>query len=84
MTDDPKDPLVTPPAGNKPDAFKVNVHRAFGFVAGCGFGFWVAGDVFTRSSAALVITFILACGILIGWLAGRGLDRFWNDWFSDR
>lgn len=67
-----------------PDPFKVNVHRTFGFVAGADFGFWVSGDVFTSPSAKVVIPFILACGVLIGWLAGRGLDRFWNDWFSDR
>jgi hypothetical protein len=71
-----------------PDQFKVNVHRVFGFVVGCGFGFWVSFDVFShpsaKVSAKVVIPFILACGVLIGWLAGRGLDRFWNDWFSDR
>jgi hypothetical protein len=60
------------------------VHRTFGFVAGAGFGFWVSDDVFAQPSARVAIPFILACGVLIGWLAGRGLDRFWHDWFSDR
>lgn len=59
------------------------LHFVCGFVAGGLVGFRFAGRHFGGDSIPRFLLVVLACAIVVGFLAGRYLDQFWHglsDW----
>ena len=83
MNDERHDPFVEPPGGEKPDTFKVNLHRVCGFFLGCGIGAWIGLRSGRAQTGLELLAFALVGGSVCAWLAGRRLDQFW-DWLLSR
>lgn len=63
------------------------LHFACGFVVGGLVGFRFVGRHVTGDSVAAFLLAVLVCALVIGFIAGSYLDRFWEalvNWFRWR
>lgn len=63
------------------------LHFVCGFVVGGLVAFRVLGRHYRTESVGAFLLAVLVCALVIGFIAGRYLDRFWDgllDWFRWR